>query len=201
MFTGIIKETGTLRTVKELEGGKELAIACKMAQKLDIDQSICINGVCHTVTAAEDQIFSVQSVEETLRKTNIGSLVEGDSVNLEPSLHPGQLLDGHLVQGHVDGTGKITAIEQEGTDWLFSVAYEPQFKDLIVGRGSITVDGISLTVADQDDTDDSLTFTVAIIPYTYEHTNLNNREAGDAVNLEFDILGKYVVRYLENRGR
>ncbi len=197
MFTGIIKETGTLQSVKKLEGGKELTIACQMAQKVDIDRSICINGVCHTVTAVDGRTFSVQSVEETLRKTNIGALAEGDLVNLEPSLHPQQLLDGHLVQGHVDGTGIISAIEQEGTDWLFSVEYDPQFKDLIVGRGSITVDGISLTVAEEKDTN----FTVAIIPYTYEHTNLKDRAKGDAVNLEFDILGKYVVRYLENRGR
>jgi riboflavin synthase len=137
----------------------------------------------------------VQSVEETLRKTNIGDLTKGDPVNLERSLRPDQLLDGHLVQGHVDATGTIVNIEQEGTDRLFTVKYPEAYKDLIVGRGSIAIDGISLTVASEK----KHQFTVAIIPYTYEHTNLHNKHEGDTVNLEFDVLGKYVVRYLENR--
>jgi riboflavin synthase len=195
MFTGIIKELGHIQSVKLLTGGKEFTVACDLASKVQVDQSININGVCHTATGVDDGSFTVQSVEETLRKTNIGALAKGDFVNLEPSLHPEQLLDGHLVQGHVDGTGEITEIKQEGTDWLISVEYDEQFKDLIVGRGSIAIDGISLTVANEKDT----TFTVAIIPYTYEHTNLKKRQPGDAVNLEFDILGKYVVRYLQNR--
>lgn len=195
MFTGIIKEVGRVEEVKQLDGGRELSIACELAENVDVDQSISINGVCHTVTRVHTASFTVQSVEETLRKTNIGMLESGDLVNLEPSLRPDQLLDGHMVQGHVDTTGIITSIEQEGTDWLFSIKYGTEFKNLIVGRGSIAIDGISLTVAgEQDDT-----FKVAIIPYTYEHTNLQERSEGDAVNLEFDILGKYVVRYLENR--
>lgn len=195
MFTGIIKEVGTIKSVTDLDGGKEITIACDIADELDIDQSISINGVCHTVTAHDGETFTVQSVEETLRKTNIGDLTEGDPVNLERSLRPDQLLDGHLVQGHVDATGTISKIEQEGTDWLFSVEYPEAYKDLIVGRGSIAIDGISLTVASEK----KHQFTVAIIPYTYEHTNLYNKNEGDTVNLEFDVLGKYVVRYLENR--
>lgn len=195
MFTGIIKEVGKVRNINDLNGGKEMVIACDLARQVEVDQSISINGVCHTATAVNDDSFTVQSVEETLRKTNIGALAVDDLVNLEPSLHPEQLLDGHLVQGHVDATGEITAIEQEGTDWLFTISFDEQFKDLIVGRGSIAIDGISLTVANEKET----TFTVAIIPYTYEHTNLQNRQPGDGVNLEFDILGKYVVRYLKNR--
>lgn len=195
MFTGIIKEVGTIKSVKNLDGGKELTIACELAAEVAVDQSISINGVCHTVTAHDSATFTVQSVEETLRKTNMGNLVEGDTVNLERSLQPSQLLDGHLVQGHVDATGMVNSIEKEGTDWLFTIEYPDEYKDLIVGRGSIAIDGISLTVASESDNQ----FTVAIIPYTYEHTNLQDKEQGDTVNLEFDILGKYVVRYLENR--
>lgn len=196
MFTGIIKSLGTVRAVKSLDGGREITIATDFADEVSIDQSISINGVCHTATACDDKTFTVQSVEETLRKTNIGNLQKGDLVNLERSLTPDQLLDGHIVQGHVDAIGVIQNIEQEGTDWLFTVEYPQQYGNLIVGRGSISIDGISLTVANEQDH----TFTVAIIPYTFEHTNLKTKEVGDAVNLEFDVLGKYVVKYLENRG-
>ncbi len=197
MFTGIIKEVGTIKSARNLDGGKELTIACELATKVAIDQSISINGVCHTVIAHDSATFTVQSVEETLRKTNMGNLVEGDTVNLERSLKPSQLLDGHLVQGHVDAAGIVKNIEKEGTDRLLTIEYPDEYKDLIVGRGSIAIDGISLTIASESDNH----FTVAIIPYTYEHTNLRDKEEGDTVNLEFDILGKYVVRYLENRNR
>lgn len=195
MFTGIIKEVGKLQATKDLDGGKELIIACELAAEVAVDQSISINGVCHTVTSHDAATFTVQSVEETLRKTSIGDLEEGDPVNLERSLRPEQMLDGHLVQGHVDATGVVKEIEQEGTDWLFTIEYPEAHKDLIVGRGSIAIDGISLTVASEEEN----RLTVAIIPYTYEHTNLHDKKEGDTVNLEFDVLGKYVVRYLENR--
>ena len=195
MFTGIIKEVGIVKKIKNLDGGRELSIGCDMASQLSVDQSISINGVCHTVTDLDSDTFTVQSVDETLRKTNIGSLREDDLVNLERSLRPDQLLDGHLVQGHVDAPGTITAIQKEGTDWLLTIEYPDQYRDLVVGRGSIAIDGISLTIASEE----SNRFTVAIIPYTYEHTNLQNKSEGDTVNLEFDVLGKYVVRYLENR--
>lgn len=195
MFTGIIKSVGTVETIKELDGGKEITIACDFANEIEIDQSISINGVCHTATAVDEQTFTVQSVEETLRKTNIGDLKKGDLVNLERSLRPDQLLDGHIVQGHVDAIGTIADIEQEGTDWLFTIEYPEEYSNLIVGRGSIAINGISLTVASDGDH----SFTVAIIPYTYEHTNLKAAKVGDTVNLEFDVLGKYVIKYLENR--
>ncbi|MEL7832977.1 riboflavin synthase [Fodinibius sp. Rm-B-1B1-1] len=195
MFTGIIKSVGTVETITSLEGGKEITIASDFADNVSIDQSISINGVCHTATACDVKTFTVQSVEETLRKTNIGDLKEGDSVNLERSLRPDQLIDGHIVQGHVDATGIIKKIEQEGTDWLFTIEYPEEYSNLIVGRGSIAIDGISLTVASEE----GQTFKVAIIPYTFEHTNLHAKEVGDTVNLEFDVLGKYVVKYLENR--
>ncbi len=196
MFTGIIEEVGTVQGVKPLPGGRELKIKAGFASEVKVDQSISINGVCHTVTACDEHSFSVQSVDETLRKTSIGDLEEGMPVNLERSLRPDQLLDGHLVQGHVDGTGTIADIQKEGTDYLFTIEYPEEFAELIVGRGSICVDGISLTVAREEGT----RFTVAIIPYTYEHTNLNALAKGDRLNLEFDIIGKYVVRYLKSRG-
>lgn len=195
MFTGIIEETGTIQALEDLEGGKELTISCSFAGQLKVDQSISINGVCHTVTGKDSSGFTVQSVEETLQKTNIGSLEREDAVNLERSMTMDKLLDGHLVQGHVDTVGTITAIEKEGTDRLFTIEYPEEFRGLVVGRGSITMDGISLTVARED----AGRFTVAIIPYTFDHTNLKRKAQGDTVNLEFDIIGKYVARHLENR--
>lgn len=196
MFTGIIKDVGKIIQVQPLDGGKELTIVSNFADELAIDQSISINGVCHTVTECNAENFRVQSVEETLRKTNIGNLSNGDVLNLERSLRPDQLLDGHLVQGHVDATGIIEEIVQEGTDYLITVSYPKEHQPLIVGRGSIALDGISLTVARKE----SNQFTVAIIPYTFEHTNLKKKEVGNTVNLEFDVLGKYVINYLQNRG-
>lgn len=195
MFTGIIKEIGTIKSIGETDGGRRITISCNLARQIEVDQSININGVCHTVTAISDEAFTVQSVEETLRKTNIGELAKDDEVNLEPSLHPEQLLDGHLVQGHVDAVGTIKTIEEEGTDHIITISFPEKFNDLIVGRGSITIDGISLTIAELQGAE----FTVAIIPYTFENTNMQFHRAGDSVNLEFDILGKYVARYLENR--
>jgi riboflavin synthase len=195
LFTGIIKSVGTIAQIKSLDGGKEITISSDFADEVSVDQSISINGVCHTVTTCSDDSFVVQSVEATLRMTNIGVFAEGDLVTLQRSLRADQLMDGHIVQGHVDTIGTITNIQQEGTDWIFSIKYSEKHSNLIVGRGSIAIDGISLTVANED----SNTFSAAIIPYTYEHTNLKSKEIGDTVNLEFDILGKYVVKYLENR--
>lgn len=197
MFTGIIQEVGTIKEVEQLDGCREIKIACGFGGEVKVDQSISINGVCHTVTAHDDNSFTVQSVEETLRKTNIGDLAVQSLVNLERSLRPDQLLDGHLVQGHVDATGTIIEILEEGTDILITVDYPEEYIDLVVGRGSIAIDGISLTIAEENDT----RFTIAIIPYTYEHTNLTSKQEGDTVNLEFDVLGKYVVKYLKQRGQ
>lgn len=195
MFTGIIKSVGTVTKINSLDGGKEFTITSDFADEVSIDQSISINGVCHTVTESNNEMFTVQSVEETLRKTNIGDLSEQDRVNLERSLRSDQLMDGHIVQGHVDATGTIIEIEHEGTDWLFTVEYPEEYSNLVVGRGSIAIDGISLTVANEQEN----RLSVAIIPYTYEHTNLQSKKIGDTVNLEFDVLGKYVVKYLESR--
>jgi riboflavin synthase len=198
MFTGIVQEIGEVKAKRSLNGGGlEFDIRCSFASTCHEDESIAINGVCHTVTAFEDEFFTVQSVEETLRKTSIGDLEAGSPVNLERSLTLQTGIEGHLVQGHVDTTGTIINIEEEKTGWLLTLEYPNEYENMIVGRGSITVEGISLTVAREEGNQ----FTVAIIPYTWEHTNLHHKKVGDKLNLEFDVIGKYVVKYLSKIGR
>lgn len=195
MFTGIIKEVGRVEKTEKAGGGRRLEIRCSLARSLSVDQSICLNGVCHTVTRGGADSFAVESVAETLRKTNIGELRPGDPVNLEPAMKADQLLDGHMVQGHVDTTGTLDVLEQEGEDRLITIAYPSEYRGLIVGRGSICVDGVSLTVAREKGS----RFTVAVIPYTWENTVFSDCSEGDRLNLEFDILGKYVARQMELR--
>ncbi len=195
MFNGIIEEVGKITAVRDIGGGKELTIACNLASTLTVDNSLCVNGVCQTVVRQNSNSVSVQAVEETLRKTSLGDLKPGSEVNLERSLSLAQRIDGHIVQGHVDTTGEVAEIRKEGTNWLCTITYAPEWRDLVVGRGSIAVDGISLTIARESGTQ----FTVAIIPYTWDHTVIGNRKKGDRVNLEFDILGKYVLRFMQNR--
>lgn len=198
MFTGIVQEIGEVKAKRSLNGGGlEFDIRCSFASTCHEDESIAINGVCHTVTAFEDEFFTVQSVEETLRKTSIGDLEASSPVNLERSLTLQTGIEGHLVQGHVDTTGTIINIEEEKTGWLLTLEYPNEYENMIVGRGSITVEGISLTVAREEGNQ----FTVAIIPYTWEHTNLHHKKVGDKLNLEFDVIGKYVVKYLSKIGR
>ncbi len=195
MFNGIIEELGKVTSVRDIGGGKELVVSCKLASSLEVDNSLCVNGVCQTVVRQEKDTVTVQVVEETLRKTALGDLKPGSEVNLERSLSLSQRIDGHIVQGHVDTTGKIVDVRKEGTNWLCTISYDPEWRDLVVGRGSIAIDGISLTVARETGNE----FTVAIIPFTWEHTVIKYRKKGDRVNLEFDILGKYVLRFMQNR--
>ena len=198
MFTGIVQETGKVEKVESLNGGgQETTISCSFADSCHIDESISINGVCHTVTRFNSETFTVQSVEETLRKTTFGLLKQGQVVNLERSLTLQTGIEGHLVQGHVDTVGKIIAIEKEETGWLFTIRFPKEFLNMIVGRGSITMEGISLTIARENGNE----CVIAIIPYTWEHTNLKYRQMGDSVNLEFDVIGKYVVKYLTGTGK
>jgi riboflavin synthase len=192
MFTGIIEETGIVRHIKQLDGGREFTIGCSFANELSPDQSVSVNGACHTVVKCDEATFTVQSVEETLRKTALGQLKVGEPVNLERSMTLDKRLDGHIVQGHVDAVGQVTDMQQEGTDWLIEIEFPEEFDTQIVGRGSIAVDGISLTVAREQGN----RFIVAIIPYTWDHTNMSAYKIGHPVNLEFDVLGKYVLRYL-----
>lgn len=193
MFTGIVEETGKIEKLKMLDGGREFTISCSFAGEAHIDESISVNGVCLTVVDRDDDSFTVQCVEETLRKTSFNDIRVKDEVNLERSLTLEKAIEGHIVQGHVDTVGKIESIEIDGSDRLITISYPEEFVTYIVGRGSIAIDGISLTVAREEEN----RFTVAVIPYTWDFTNLKNRKTGDSLNLEFDIFGKYIVRYME----
>jgi len=195
MFTGIVAETGKVEKIKPMEGGLELWISCSFSSDTHIDESICVNGVCLTVVDQQDHAFHVQCVEETLRKTSFSEIAEGDEVNLERSLTMEKAIEGHIVQGHVDTVGRIENIEIQENNRLVTISYPDEFLPLIVARGSIAIDGISLTVARETEN----RFSVAIIPYTWQHTNVKHRKRGDDVNLEFDIFGKYVVRYMQTR--
>lgn len=195
MFTGIVSETGVITSAERVEGGMNLRIECSFASETKIDESIAVNGVCLTVVGQDERHFRAQVVEETLRKTNLGDLRKGDRVNLERSLTLQKAIDGHIVQGHVDTTGRVEAVTRQGQDQLIEISFDPAHAVYLAERGSICLDGISLTVARLGED----RFTVAIIPYTWDHTNLNMRRPGDRVNLEFDIFGKYIVRYMELR--
>ena len=195
MFTGIIETIATIEAIRPLSGGLEFDLSASYLNEITVDDSIAHSGVCLTVVKKTEKTYTVQAVEETLRKTTLGVLKISSKLNVERCLTPHSRLDGHIVQGHVDATGTITKIENEGANWLITIQFSDEFTDLIVGRGSITVDGISLTVAQ----DNANSFTIAIIPFTWEHTTLHERKLGDKVNLEFDILGKYVIKYMKNR--
>lgn len=198
MFTGIIEEIGTVVQVDDLGGGRRLTVHANVAPELDVDQSVSVNGVCQTVVAVnEDEgTFSVDTIEESLRKTTLGTLTAGAAVNLERAMQVGDRIDGHFVQGHVDDTATIVDVEREATDRLYTFRYDRKYAPYLIPVGSIAVDGISLTAAQVDDD----TFTVAIIPHTYEETTVSSAwSEGAAVNLEFDLLGKYVARTLRDQ--
>ena len=187
MFTGIIESISTVVSLKN--DGSNLNISCKseITNELKIDQSLSHNGVCLTVVKIEDDIYTVTAIKETLEKSNLGGLKIGDKVNLERSMKLGDRLDGHIVQGHVDQKAKCTNIIEENGSWLFSFKYKTS-DNITVEKGSVCVNGVSLTVVNSEDNN----FSVAIIPYTYNHTNFNTFEVGTIVNVEFDIIGKYI---------
>ena len=205
MFTGIIEHIGIIESLELKPGSGRITIhAPSPAPALAISKSIAVNGCCLTVVALGKKQFSADLSGETIQKTSFGarngSLKKGSRVNLEEPLTAGAEFGGHFVQGHVDGTGRVTRLDPEspGSDsWWFGVEVPEDFARYVVPKGSITIDGISLTVARWDAK--SRVVEVAVIPYTYEHTNLRDRKPGDAVNLEGDVLGKYVERYLEAR--
>jgi riboflavin synthase len=197
MFTGIIEGLGEVVEITSLGEASQVRYTAPFAKELSVDDSVSINGVCQTVIACDSESFVTQLVEETLRKTNFGSLKVGDKVNLERSLTLQHRLDGHIVQGHVDAVAKVLKIEQEETGWLYTISIPEPFQAYVVGRGSVAVNGISLTVA----RDQVSSFVVAIIPFTYEYTNMHALREGDTVNIEFDILGKYVLKHLQIRGK
>jgi riboflavin synthase len=192
MFTGIIEAQGKVLDIKTEGTNRHFFLTCPFVQELKIDQSLAHNGVCLTVVnIAEDQ-YQVTAIDETLKKTNLNELQVGDLVNLERCMAATGRFDGHVVQGHVDQTAVCTQVLDQNGSWLFTFRYDAGSGNITVEKGSICVNGISLTVVDsQHDA-----FSVAIIPYTYEHTNLKHVQPGDTVNLEFDIIGKYVARLL-----
>ena len=209
MFTGIIEHVGTIEALDLKSGGGRITVhAPTLAPVLAISKSIAVNGCCLTIVALGKKQFSADLSGETIQKTSFGAksggLKKGSRVNLEHPLAAGAEFGGHFVQGHVDGTGRVTRLDPEGpgsSNWWLGVEVPEDFARYIVSKGSITIDGISLTVARWHNFVTPLkqvrTVEVAVIPYTYEHTNLRDRKPGDAVNLEGDVLGKYVERYLE----
>ncbi len=192
MFTGIIENMGTVVSVEEDGTNKKFIIESAISGELKLDQSVAHNGVCLTVVQAGSGRHTVEAVLETLTRSNLGNLKTGDQVNLERCMLNNGRFDGHIVQGHVDQTGTVTGITELDGSWLFDFSYDPAAGNVTVEKGSICINGVSLTCFNST----ADTFRVAIIPYTYEHTNFHSLQVGDNVNLEFDIIGKYVQRLL-----
>jgi riboflavin synthase len=189
MFTGIIEGFGEVKAITQEGSNVHFTLACPFTNELKIDQSVAHNGCCLTVVNIDGNHYTVTAIKETLERTNLGDLTIGDKVNLERCTKIGDRLDGHIVQGHVDQVGTCTKIEEENGSWKFFFNYTPN-GNVTVEKGSITINGVSLTVVDSGDD----FFSVAIIPYTYEHTNFHALHVGSKVNLEFDIVGKYVAK-------
>jgi len=192
MFTGIIETLGKVVDLQQDQGNLHITVESAIAAELKIDQSVAHNGVCLTVVAIADAIHTVTAIEETLNKTSIGYLQVGDLVNLERCMQMNARLDGHIVQGHVDQTAKCIGFKELDGSWEYTFEYDSAIGNVTVEKGSICVNGISLTVVNSH----ANTFSVAIIPYTFEHTNLQSVREGSVVNLEFDIIGKYVARLM-----
>jgi riboflavin synthase len=193
MFTGIIETLGTVRNIRTEGTNKHFTLTAPFVPELKIDQSVSHNGVCLTVVAIENDTYTVTAIDETLQKTNLTFLRENDTVNLERCMPATGRFDGHIVQGHVDQTAICKNIEDQNGSWLFTFEYDAAQGNITVEKGSVCVNGISLTVVNSKEN----AFSVAIIPYTFEHTNLHTLKAGDTVNLEFDIIGKYIARILK----
>ena len=193
MFTGIVEEIGKITNLEKSGNNLNLTIQANMTPELKIDQSVSHNGICLTVVFIKNGEYIVTAVQETLDKTNLGSLKIGDPVNLERGMRLGDRLDGHIVQGHVDQTATCTNIRVADGSWIFTFHYDAAIGNITIEKGSITVNGVSLTVVNSKKNE----FSVAIIPYTYEHTTFKSLKKGDIVNLEFDVIGKYVKRITE----
>ncbi len=193
MFTGIIEAKGKIEKIKKDGSNVHFTVSSPISHELKIDQSVAHNGVCLTVTKLWDDKYTVTAIEETLIRSNIGKVKVDDTINLERAMLQNGRLDGHVVQGHVDATATCIGIKEVEGSWYFTFQFDKKNAHLLVDKGSICVNGVSLTVVNPNE--DS--FSVAIIPYTYEHTNFKNFKVGDTINLEFDILGKYIARYAE----
>ena len=197
MFTGIIEQNGRIEKVEHEGTNVHFTVAAPFASELQVDQSVAHDGVCLTVVKSDPDSYVVTAIQETMERTSLGRWKEGSVVNLERCTQLGGRLDGHLVQGHVDTTATLSNVRDEDGSWLLSFAHETHAEFATVPKGSITVNGISLTVVDSNPD----RFSVAIIPYTWKHTNLHTLQEGDRVNLEFDVIGKYVARLLSQQGR
>ena len=195
MFTGIIEDLATVEHLEADRGNLHLTLKTSITSELKIDQSVAHNGVCLTVVDINGDNYVVTAIKETLDKSNLSELTKGDVVNIERAMKLGDRLDGHIVQGHVDQTAKCVSITEENGSWLFTFEYDPSLNNVTIEKGSITVNGVSLTVVNSQ----LNTFSVAIIPYTYNHTTFKNFKVGSLVNLEFDVIGKYVKRLNELR--
>lgn len=190
MFTGIVETLGVITKIEKDQENLHLSLTSSITNELKIDQSVSHNGICLTVTAIEGNEYKVTAIKETIQKTNIGSWNVSDAVNLERAMKLGDRLDGHLVQGHIDQTAVCTSIESAQGSTYFTFEYDKSLGNITIEKGSITVNGVSLTVVNSGIN----TFSVAIIPYTFEHTNFKNIKVRDLVNLEFDVIGKYIAR-------
>ena len=193
MFTGIIEDLGIVTDIKKDLNNLHITIKSLLTPELKIDQSVSHNGVCLTVVNKTDNEYTVTAINETLNKTNIGKLEVNDIVNLERGMRLGDRLDGHIVQGHVDQTARCINIKEDSGSWVYTFKYDSNLNNITIEKGSITINGVSLTVVDSG----LNTFSVAIIPFTFENTNFNLITVESEVNLEFDVLGKYVKRLVE----
>lgn len=190
MFTGIIENLGKIEKIVKEKDNLHLTVSSQFTSELKVDQSVAHNGVCLTVVSLDDEKYVVTAIKETLNKTTIGSLSKGDKVNLERGMKLGDRLDGHIVQGHVDETATCSNIVSDNGSTIFTFQYNSKMNNITIEKGSITVNGVSLTVVNSQKSE----FSVAIIPYTLEHTTFGQLQINDKVNLEFDVIGKYVSR-------
>lgn len=190
MFTGIVESIGEVKEVQKDGENIHFTLSCDFTDKLKIDQSLSHNGVCLTVVNIKEDCYIVTAIKETLNKTNLGDLYAGSTVNLERCVKVGDRLDGHIVQGHIDQVGRISNIQELDGSWKYIITYNQSSGNITVEKGSITINGISLTVVDSSEG----SFSVCVIPYTYENTTFKNLGIGAKVNIEFDIVGKYIAK-------
>ncbi len=195
MFTGIIETLGIVQEIKKDKDNVHITIASSITDELQIDQSVAHNGICMTVVAITKNLYTVTAIGETIKKTNISHWQIGDTVNLERAMKLGDRLDGHIVQGHIDQIGNCIVAKETNGSWYYTFEYDQSLQNITIEKGSITVNGVSLTVVDSRKNE----FSVAIIPYTFENTNFKNFKVGTKVNLEFDVIGKYVSRLYANK--
>ncbi len=195
MFTGIIESLGIIEEVEQENTNLNITLQAGLTSELKIDQSLAHNGICLTVVAITNNTYTVTAIQETINKTTIGSWKKGDVINLERAMKLDQRLDGHIVQGHVDQIGQCIVNEETDGSWLFTFQYDASLNNITIEKGSITINGVSLTVVDSKKDQ----FSVAIIPYTFENTNFKMIKKGSFVNLEFDVIGKYVAKLYQNK--